>query len=179
MMLHLTGISLRSFKIIHGINNSFSQSLACSSNSINESQGLRPEKKPKDVLWVRVPSSQITSDESPCYLVKSAFILDLRAAIVKEISERDVTDGSGRFSDHGCTWGACYEIEVCSSVSSEKTLMLGKIEGKCRSGQQRMRWLDSITNSECGFEQTLGHGEGQGSLIFDHSPWGQKELDTP
>ena len=30
--------------------------------------------------------------------------------------------------------------------SSEKTLMLGKIEGKKRSGQQRMRWLDSITD---------------------------------
>ena len=31
--------------------------------------------------------------------------------------------------------------------SFEKTLMLGKIEGKKRSGWQRMRWLDSITNS--------------------------------
>ena len=31
--------------------------------------------------------------------------------------------------------------------SSEKTLMLGKIEGKRRRGWQRMRWLDSITNS--------------------------------
>ena len=29
----------------------------------------------------------------------------------------------------------------------EKTLMLGKIEGKRRRGQQRMRWLDSITDS--------------------------------
>ena len=29
----------------------------------------------------------------------------------------------------------------------EKTLMLGKIEGKRRKGWQRMRWLDSITNS--------------------------------
>jgi len=29
----------------------------------------------------------------------------------------------------------------------EKTLMLGKIEGKRRKGQERMRWLDSITNS--------------------------------
>ena len=29
----------------------------------------------------------------------------------------------------------------------EKTLMLGKTEGKRRGGQQRMRWLDSITNS--------------------------------
>ena len=31
--------------------------------------------------------------------------------------------------------------------SLEKTLMMGKIEGKRRSGQQRMRWLDSITDS--------------------------------
>ena len=31
--------------------------------------------------------------------------------------------------------------------SLEKTLMLGKIEGKRRSGQQRIRWLDSNTNS--------------------------------
>ena len=31
--------------------------------------------------------------------------------------------------------------------SFEKTLMLGKIEGKRRKGQQRMRWLDGITNS--------------------------------
>ena len=30
--------------------------------------------------------------------------------------------------------------------SLEKTLMLGKTEGKRRRGQQRMRWLDSITN---------------------------------
>ena len=31
--------------------------------------------------------------------------------------------------------------------SLEKTLMLGKIEGRRRKGQQRMRWLDGITNS--------------------------------
>ena len=31
--------------------------------------------------------------------------------------------------------------------SLEKTLMLGKTEGMRRRGQQRMRWLDSITNS--------------------------------
>ena len=31
--------------------------------------------------------------------------------------------------------------------SLEKTLMLGKTEGKRRSGQQRMRWLDGITDS--------------------------------
>ena len=31
--------------------------------------------------------------------------------------------------------------------SLEKTLMLGKIEGRIRRGQQRMRWLDGITDS--------------------------------
>ena len=34
-----------------------------------------------------------------------------------------------------------------SHQSLEKTLKLGKIEGKRRSGQQRMRWLDDITDS--------------------------------
>ena len=33
------------------------------------------------------------------------------------------------------------------TISLEKTLMLGKIEGKSRKGQQRMRWLDGITDS--------------------------------
>ena len=32
-------------------------------------------------------------------------------------------------------------------LETSKTLMLGKIEGKRRRGQQRMRWLDSITDS--------------------------------
>ena len=36
--------------------------------------------------------------------------------------------------------------------SLEKTLMLGKIEGRRRRGQQRMRWLDGITNSVEEFE---------------------------
>ena len=46
--------------------------------------------------------------------------------------------------------------------SLEKTLMLGKTEGRKRRGQQRMRWLDSINGQE--FEQTLGDCEGQGGL---------------
>ena len=44
-------------------------------------------------------------------------------------------------------------------------------------GTQRMRWLDGIIDSnEHEFEQTLGDGEGQGSLPCC-SPWGRKELD--
>ena len=56
--------------------------------------------------------------------------------------------------------------------------MLGKIEDR-RRGQQRMRWLDSISmvgyqlnGNE--FKQTLADGEGQGSLACC-SPWGHKE----
>ena len=55
--------------------------------------------------------------------------------------------------------------------------MLGKIEGKSRRGQQRMRWLDAITDSmDIEFEQAPGVGEGQGSLACC-SPWGCKESD--
>ena len=58
-----------------------------------------------------------------------------------------------------------------------KTLLLGKIEGRKRSGQQSMRWLDGITDSmDIEFEQTAGDGEGQGSLVCC-SPWGHKESD--
>ena len=63
------------------------------------------------------------------------------------------------------------------SNSLEKTLMLGKVEGRRRRGQQRMRWLDGITNSDGHeFEQALGVGDGQGSLACC-SPWGCKESD--
>ena len=36
---------------------------------------------------------------------------------------------------------------MCRANSLEKTLMLGKIEGRRRRGQQRMRWLDGLTDS--------------------------------
>ena len=36
---------------------------------------------------------------------------------------------------------------ICRADSLEKTLILGKVEGRRRKGQQRMRWLDNITDS--------------------------------
>ena len=61
--------------------------------------------------------------------------------------------------------------------SLEKTLMLGKIEGKRRRRRQRMRWLDDITINGHEFEQALGHGEWQGSLVCC-CPGDHKKPDT-
>ena len=60
----------------------------------------------------------------------------------------------------------------------EKTLMLGKIEGRRRRRQQRMRWLDGITQlNGHEFEQVLGVDDGQGGLVCCDS-WGHKQSDT-
>ena len=60
--------------------------------------------------------------------------------------------------------------------SLEKTLMLGKIEGRKGRGQKRMRWLDGIIYGH-EFEQAPAVGDGQGSLLCC-CPWGCKESDT-
>ena len=55
----------------------------------------------------------------------------------------------------------------------DKPLILGMIESRRIRGRQRMRWLDSITDSMDEFEQAPGVGDGQGSLVCC-SPWDRK-----
>ena len=64
------------------------------------------------------------------------------------------------------------------SESLERTLMLGKVEGRRRRGRQRLRWLDGITNSmDVSLSELLGFVMDRGGLACCNS-WGHKELDT-
>ena len=61
--------------------------------------------------------------------------------------------------------------------SLEKTVMLGMIEDKRKRGQQKIKWLDSKTDSMNINLNKLGDSEGRRSLAY-YSPRGSKESDT-
>jgi len=61
--------------------------------------------------------------------------------------------------------------------SLEKTLMLGKIEGRRRRGQQRMRWLDGVIDS-VNIDLSKLQEIVKDREVAYYSPWGHKELHT-
>ena len=71
-----------------------------------------------------------------------------------------------------------WKLQYCGNLMErtnllEKTLMLGKIEGRRKRGRQRKRWVDSVTDP---MDINLGDSGGQRKLAC-YSSWDCRELD--
>ena len=105
-------------------------------------------------------------------------VLKTRPLDSKEINQSILKEISPEYSLEGLKLKLQYFGHLIERTDSlETTLVLGKIEGRRRRGQQRMRRLDGITDSmDMSLRKLQEFGDGQGSLVCC-SPWGRKDLD--
>ena len=140
-------------------------------SSCLHSSSLRVFFSNQSVLPIRWPKYwSFSINPSNKYSGLISFRIEIKPVNTKEISPEYSLEGlmlKLQYFDH-MMWRASL---------LEKTLIMGKIEGRKRRGQQRMRWLDGITKSMDEFAQTLVDGEWQASLVCCSS-WGCKESDT-
>ena len=96
-----------------------------------------------------IPGSGRSSGEGKGYLLQYSGLENSMDCIVhRGCKGSDTTEQLSLSSSKGLMLKLeCFDHLMRRANSLEKTLILGKIEGKRRRGWQRVRWLDSITNS--------------------------------